>query len=143
MTRYSIANNFVIGVYCNAYSMALPVMEFQDQGYKIRKLFCKKIDIPKWNYWILRIGLMGSLSSLQKSEFLKLIISFFHYFWCQNWYQWHKFSKFNNFLWVCWFLCKNLSNFVYPIWKLHNPYCHTKHWLWDDHLVDWSIPYLF
>ena len=22
------------------------------------------------------------------------------------------FSKFNNFLWVCWFLCKNLSNFV-------------------------------
>ena len=26
-----------------------------------------------------------------------------------------QFSKFNNFLWVCWF----------PIWKLHNPYCHT------------------
>jgi hypothetical protein len=25
-----------------------------------------------------------SLSSLKKSEFLKLIISFFHYFWCQN-----------------------------------------------------------
>ena len=36
-----------------------------------------------------------------------------------------QFSKFNNFLWVCWFLCKNLSNFVYPIWKLHNPYCHN------------------
>ena len=34
-------------------------------------------------------------------------------------------SKFNNFLWVCWFLCKNLSNFVYPAWKLHNPYCHS------------------
>ena len=24
-----------------------------------------------------------------------------------------QFSKFNNFLWVCWFLAKNLSNFVY------------------------------
>ena len=33
-------------------------------------------------------------------------------------------SKFNSFLWVCWFLCKNLSNFVPPAWKLHNPYCH-------------------
>ena len=34
-------------------------------------------------------------------------------------------SRFNNFLWVCWFLCKNISNFVSPVWKLHNPYCHT------------------
>ena len=33
--------------------------------------------------------------------------------------------KFNNFLWVCWFLGKNLSNFVPLIWKLHNPYCHN------------------
>ena len=37
----------------------------------------------------------------------------------------HQFSKFNNFLWVCWFSCKNLFNFVYPVWKLHNPYCHN------------------
>ena len=36
-----------------------------------------------------------------------------------------QFSKFNNFLWVCWFLGKNLSNFVPPVWKLHNPYCHS------------------
>ena len=36
-----------------------------------------------------------------------------------------QFSKFKNFLWVCWFLDKNLSNFIYPVWKLHNPYCHT------------------
>ena len=28
---------------------------------------------------------------------------------------------------VCWFLCKNLSSFVYPVWKLHDPYCHN--WL--------------
>ena len=38
-----------------------------------------------------------------------------------------QFSKFNNFLWVCWFLGKNLSNFVPPFWKLHNPYCHYLH----------------
>ena len=25
-----------------------------------------------------------------------------------------QFSKYNNFFWVCWFLCKNLSNFVPP-----------------------------
>ena len=30
-----------------------------------------------------------------------------------------QFSKFNNFLWVCWFLGKNISNFVLPAWKLH------------------------
>ena len=35
-----------------------------------------------------------------------------------------QFSKLNNFLWVYWFLRKNLSNFVPPVWKLHNPYCH-------------------
>ena len=33
--------------------------------------------------------------------------------------------KFNNFFWICWFLCKNLSNFLPPAWKLHNPYCHS------------------
>ena len=37
-----------------------------------------------------------------------------------------QFSKFNNCLWVCWFLGKNLSNFVPPVWKLHNPYCHSQ-----------------
>ena len=35
--------------------------------------------------------------------------------------------KIQNFLWVCWFLCKILSNFVSLPWKLHNPYCHTGH----------------
>ena len=48
--------------------------------------------MPKENFWILRIGLARSLSSLQKSELLKLNISFLHYFWCQNWDQWHKIS---------------------------------------------------
>ena len=36
-------------------------------------------------------------------------------------------SKFDNFLWVCWFLSKNLSNFIPPVWKLHTPYCHNFH----------------
>ena len=32
--------------------------------------------------------------------------------------------KFNNFLWLYWFLSKNIYNLASPIWKLHNPYCH-------------------
>ena len=36
-----------------------------------------------------------------------------------------QFSKFNDFLRVCWFLGKNLSNFLPLVWKLHNPYCHN------------------
>ena len=44
-----------------------------------------------------------------------------------------QFSKFDNFLWVCWFLGKNLSNFVPFIWKLHNPYCHNMYWHLSPH----------
>ena len=40
-------------------------------------------------------------------------------------------SKFNNFLLVSWFLGKNLSNFVSPIWKLHNPYFHNVKYVWS------------
>ena len=36
-----------------------------------------------------------------------------------------QFSKFYKILWVCWFVGKNLSNFVPPLLKLHNPYCHN------------------
>ena len=36
----------------------------------------------------------------------------------------YQFSKFNAFLWVCWFLDKNLSNYVFPAWNLDNPYHH-------------------
>ena len=81
--------------------MAFSVMQFQYQGYKI------KINLPKGNYWILRIGLMGSVSSLQKSEFVNLIISFFHYFWCQNWDQWHKMSGKNTHIYFFYFRFKN------------------------------------
>ena len=30
-----------------------------------------------------------------------------------------------SFEYLCWFLGKNLSNFVPSVWKLHNPYWHT------------------
>ena len=44
-------------------------------------------------------------------------------------YPLNQFSKFDNFLWVCWFLGKDLSNFVPPVWKLHYQYCHNvKRW---------------
>ena len=43
----------------------------------------------------------------------------------------NQFSKFNSFLWVCWFLWKNLSNFVPPSWNLHNPYCHCLY-AWEN-----------
>ena len=38
---------------------------------------------------------------------------------------------------VCWYLCKNLSNFVYPVWKLHNPYCHNETDLYVDCRIIW------
>ena len=33
----------------------------------------------------------------------------------------HQFSKFNNFLWVCWSLGKNISNFEPPHLKIQQP----------------------
>jgi hypothetical protein len=56
-------------------------------------------------------------SSLQKSEFLKLIISFFHYFWCQNWDQWHKMSWKNTHICFFLFLFKNKQVWAEIIWK--------------------------
>ena len=52
---------------------------------------------------------MGSLSSLQK--FVKLIISFFNYFWCQNWDQWHKMCEKNLQIYFFYFWFKAISKF--------------------------------
>ena len=79
---------------------------FKSRNTKLERVL-HKINIPKGNYWIFRIGLMGSLSSLQKSELLKLIISFFHYFGCQNWDQWHKMSGKNSHIYFFYFRFKN------------------------------------
>ena len=48
----------------------------------------------------------------------------------ENW-LWE--SKFNNFLWVCWFYGKNLYDFVSPDLKLHNRYCRNNgHKIWQN-----------
>jgi hypothetical protein len=60
----------------------------------------------KWPICHLRISyqsLAGSLLSLKKSEFLKLIISFFHFFGCQNQDQWHKMSGKNTHIHIFYF----------------------------------------
>ena len=36
-----------------------------------------------------------------------------------------QFPTLDSFLLACWFLAKNLSNFVSLAWKLHNQYCHS------------------
>ena len=41
-----------------------------------------------------------------------------------------KFSKVNNFLCVCWFLDKTISNSVPLPWKLNKPYYHIEHLGW-------------
>ena len=33
---------------------------------------------------------------------------------------------------ACWFLGKNLSNFIPPVWKLHNPCCHIPQQLTNE-----------
>ena len=46
------------------YIMAILVVEFSREGYKIRKVFGSKSTVGKWNYWILRIGVVGSCQKL-------------------------------------------------------------------------------
>ena len=53
-----------------------------------------------------------------------LLLTFFKSLYFLKWCPILQFSKFNNYLWVCWFLGKNISNFVSPDLKLHNLYCH-------------------
>ena len=73
-----------------------------------------------------------------QSKYSKETIVFWEYGELQfvkNWRDFRKllrppliqFSKLNDFLWVCWFLGKNIFNFVPPFWKLHNLYCHSMH----------------
>jgi hypothetical protein len=45
-------------------SMAIPVMEFSREGYKIRKVFGKKSTAVKRNYQILIIAVMASCQKL-------------------------------------------------------------------------------
>ena len=54
-----------------------------------------------------------------------------------------QFSKFNNFLWVHWFLGKNLSNFVSPVWKLHNPYCHNISYTCQSYFIQFLLRLIY
>ena len=75
---------------------------------------CSQIHILQWkiekdsdNFWYSKLTLIvGRLGDFALFDTSPLV----------------QFSKFKNFPWVCWFLGKNLSNFIYPVWKLHNPY---------------------
>ena len=63
----------------------------------------------KWPICHLHISyqsLAGGLRSLQKSEFLKLTISFFHYFWWHNWDQCYKMSGKNTHIYFFLLLVK-------------------------------------
>ena len=44
------------------------------------------------------------------------------------------FTKYKNFLWVCWFLCNNLTNFGYCNKNLHNPMAINLHNYFDYHV---------
>ena len=71
-------------------------------------------DFNLWYFFSEKIKII----ELQNSDFWKLLGP--HYL--------IQFSKLNNFLFkVCSFLGKNLSNFVPPVGKLRNMYCHTAH----------------
>ena len=49
--------------------MVIRVVEFSIGGVENWKDFCLKINIPKENYWILRIGVMGSCQKVPKFDF--------------------------------------------------------------------------
>ena len=44
--------------------MAIPVVEFSREGYKIKKVLGYKSTVVKWNYQILIIGVMASCQKL-------------------------------------------------------------------------------
>ena len=118
-----------------------------NQGVQNWKDFCLKINIPKGNCWILRFGVMGRFQKVPKFDFqsqLSIFKLFYFLKWCSifDTSPLHQFSKFNNFLWTCWFLGKNLSNFAPPAWKLNNPYyrigCHWGQWNWHYYWEEWG-----
>ena len=57
-------------------------MAFQPVQLEQASFLQKNQSLQNVFYDICNAEMAQSLSSLQKSEFLKLIISFFHYFWC-------------------------------------------------------------
>ena len=59
--------------------MAMLVLEFSREGYKIKKVFGQKSTVVKWNFWILRIGVLASCQklsiNLENKVIYKLMLS--------------------------------------------------------------------
>jgi hypothetical protein len=84
----------IIGIFLNFFFI---------EEYKFRSTFFY------WYFWITSI--LKSLYFLKRCPLFDTLPP-------------HQFAKFKNFLWICFFLGKNLSNFVSPAWKLNIlPYC--------------------
>ena len=49
--------------------MAIPIVEFSSEKYKIRKKFGKKSTLLKWNHWILQIAVMERCQKVPKFDF--------------------------------------------------------------------------
>ena len=88
--------------------MAISVLEFSREGYKIRKVFGKNSTVVKWGYRIWRIGVMASCQKvpiyyvknhLNLSEIFK---SLYFLKWCPIFDSSPllQISKFNNFIWL-------------------------------------------
>ena len=73
--------------------------------------------------------LLNSYSSMiKKSKKIPIIFDIENWLWkLFDTSPLHQFAKFNNYIWVCWFFVKNLFNFVYLTWKLHNHYISSLH----------------
>ena len=71
--------------------------------------------------------LLNWYSSIRKLRKVSMIFDIENWLWKSNFGTFsplYQFSKFKYFLWVCWFSGKNAFNFVSPLWKLDNMYCH-------------------
>ena len=101
----------------------MPIYTFATFASKINKLERKKSKKFHKQKKVQAITLtFNSFFLHEKSKWSTLKSLTFASYWGSPLVQ---FSKFKNFLWVCWFLGKNLSNFVPPVWKLHSQYCHN------------------
>ena len=55
-------------------NMAILVVEFSREGFKIRKVFGWKSTLFKWNHWILRTSVMGKCQKVPKFDSIFYLI---------------------------------------------------------------------
>ena len=104
--------------------MAIPVVEYSRKGYKIRKVFGKKSTVLKWNYQILRIGVMASCQKLG----ISLVINGFK----NRFYQ--KMSISTNVLLNWYSSMKKKFRKIPTIFDIEN-------WLWKSNFgTFWQLP---